>query len=58
MNDLEEFVLTCDICGREERYIKAENENWLIIMSPLDEIVEVYCSVCRTLFCPSGNCSD
>ena len=58
MNELKDFVLTCDICDREELYIKANKDGWLIITSPLGEIVEVYCSVCRVIVCPKGLCSD
>jgi len=57
-NELKDFILTCDLCGREEKYINADKENWLIITSPLGEIVESYCSVCRVIICPKGNCVD
>lgn len=52
------MIVQCLFCDREEDYEKAKEENWLIIETPLGEIVEVYCFICRMVFCPNGKCLD
>jgi hypothetical protein len=64
-------ILKCDLCEKELIIgvinegkgpiidtEKAREEGWLIILTPLGEIVEVYCSICRVIICPKGNCND
>jgi hypothetical protein len=54
----EKFMLSCDLCGRNENWDEAHKHSWLVIQSPLGEIVETYCNVCRVIICPKGNCAD
>lgn len=58
MNKERGRCVKCDNCDREESTINAINQGWLIKLDNLDNIVEVYCNVCRVIICPKGVCAD